>query len=542
MSYTALYPRVSTGLQVKEGTSLEGQTELCLAKAKELGISDDQIKIYKEEGYSGEDIERPAMDRLREDVSKGLISTIIVVHPDRLSRNLIDRLLVCQEWKKKGAELIFVDTEYKDTPEGHLFFNMQSAISEYELALIRKRTIRGKLKACSKGQIMPMRVPPYGYDYEDGKLLINEEEAKVVKMIYKWYIVDGLTYREMIKKLHEQGIQPKRREAEYWFPSSIRRILSSETYTGVFYYNKRKTKKVKGQRTKWGNQKYTYEIRDKEDWIEIEVPAIIDEGTFQLAQERKVKNKKKGGNVKYQYLLKSMMKCGYCGRVYQSTSYSSKLDKETGKKTYKEIYRCGGTLRRKMSEDKCISKGIRGELLDNYVWNMVVDSLKNPDSIIENRIKKETNDNYNELDNMLKMYQKQFAQKQKERDKVKMMFRKEYISEEEMEEDMTKMNKDIKRINSEIFKIQEKIGNQKNKEMAAKSLTGLFDAYKELENEMDNFTFDQKKHLIDLLIDEIIVKDEGEIINITCIGTLDLFNVNRSLNKEDVSCSQLQKV
>ncbi|MXQ56017.1 recombinase family protein, partial [Shimazuella alba] len=176
---TAVYARVSTGLQAVEGTSLDTQVEMCMEKAHALGLY--QLEIYRESGASGEDIERPEMDRLRQDIAQGKINKVICVHPDRLSRNLVDKLIVCGEMERHDVELIFCDAEYQNTPEGQLFFNMQSAIAQYELSMIRKRTSRRRLKAVEKQKkIMPMRSAPFGYDLVDAQLVVNEEEAKVV--------------------------------------------------------------------------------------------------------------------------------------------------------------------------------------------------------------------------------------------------------------------------------------------------------------------------------------------------------------------------
>jgi site-specific DNA recombinase len=212
--YTALYSRVSTKSQVEKGTSLDGQLELCSKKAKELKIPNDSIKFYREEGFTGEDIDRPKMNELRQDVKNGLINRIIITHPDRLSRELVDKLIVCNEFEKYEVELIFVDTEYKNTPEGELFFNMQSSIAQYELAMIKKRTSRGVIRSVKEFKnVMPMRVPNYGYDYINRSLVINKEEAEFVKKIFEWYVFDNLTMRQIGEKLYEYGAKPKRKES-----------------------------------------------------------------------------------------------------------------------------------------------------------------------------------------------------------------------------------------------------------------------------------------------------------------------------------------
>lgn len=117
----AIYPRVSTGSQAVDGTSLDAQTELCLKRISDLGHSINDVIVYREEGASGEDIERPQLNRLRQDIAAGLITHVFVTHPDRLSRDLTDKLFICREFESKGVALIFVDTEYSSTPEGQLF-------------------------------------------------------------------------------------------------------------------------------------------------------------------------------------------------------------------------------------------------------------------------------------------------------------------------------------------------------------------------------------------------------------------------------------
>src|SRR5690606_12333059 len=157
---------------------LDGQIESCIKKAKELGINKDSVKIYKEAGFTGEDIDRPKMDELRKDVKGGIVERVIITHPDRLSRELVDKLIVCNEFEKNDVELVIVDTEYKITPEGELIFNMQSSIAQYELAMSKKRTSGGVMRSVRENKnVMPMRVPPYGYDYIDKKLVVIEEEA-----------------------------------------------------------------------------------------------------------------------------------------------------------------------------------------------------------------------------------------------------------------------------------------------------------------------------------------------------------------------------
>lgn len=517
----AIYVRVSTGMQVIEGSSLEGQIELCINKLKQLGFSTESIKIFKEEGFTGEDIDRPAMNDLRQELSSRKFSHIICVHPDRLTRDLTDKLILCREFEKYDTELLFVDTEYKNTPEGHLFFNMMSSIAQYELSLIKKRTVRGRLKAVEKDhKIMPMRVAPYGYDLINGELIINEEEEKYVKLIFKWYVFENKTMSQIGESLYMMEAMPKRAESKNWSASSLGRILSSEIYIGKYYYNRRSTKKVKGGRTSLGNAKKTYAIRDKSEWISVDVPKIIDEGTFELAQQQKKKNfTRTGRNVKLNYLLKSLIRCSKCGRKWECTSYPSK--NPNGVKY--SIYRCPNKYPRRFGKgvEKCEIPTIRTDLLDELVWNMVVDAIKRPESIREH-LSNDSDWQFDELKSLINVYEKQLEQNEKEKDKIKIMFRKNIITEKELEEDISVVMVEISKLQFEINKLTEKVTQLSRKSLSNERIKESIQRFNDLINTKDSFDEDEKKIVIDKLIDEIVLgydKEKSEF-TISFIGYL----------------------
>lgn len=500
---TAIYPRVSTGVQVTDGTSLGGQETLCRKKAAAMGISESEIEVYTEEGFTGEDIDRPALNRLMDDVKLGKVKTLILTHPDRLTRDLTDKLIICRELEKNEVELVFCDTEYKDTPEGQLFFNMMSSIAQYELSLIKKRTIRGRLTAVEKHKkIMPMRVAPYGYDFKDGMLFINEKEATFVKLIFQWYVHEGKTFTEIGEALYDLGAIPKRAESKNWSASSLGKILSNEVYIGRYYYNRRETKKLKGQKTASGKAKKTRKDRDRSEWKLVEVPAIIDSGLYDLAQQQKVKNfTQLRGNHKHSYLLKSLMTCSKCGRVWGCTSYSSK--KKDDVKSY-PIYRCPNKYPKRYGEgvEKCEIPTIRADMLDDFVWNLIVKALSNPDKFIK-RLKTETKVGLDDLRNMAALYEKQLSVIEREKEKVKMLFRKDIIDEDELDTEIKKLNKDARGVEQNIQDIQEKLRIADREQMSDELVKQIVDRYHH--DLLNPPTFEYKRNIIQKLVDKIII-------------------------------------
>lgn len=200
------YVRVSTDLQAESGTSLDTQLEANRKKALELGYDLTREIIYRDEGESGADIDRPALNSLRVDIEEKIITEAIFCYdPDRLSRKLHYQLILEEEFTSSGIKLIFVNSDNRrETPEGMLLFQMQGAIAEFERAKIKERTIRGKLAKAKQGKVMPMRYNPYGYIWKDGKLEINEYEVEAVKLIYDMYI-HGYNTKKIGEKLISMG-------------------------------------------------------------------------------------------------------------------------------------------------------------------------------------------------------------------------------------------------------------------------------------------------------------------------------------------------
>src|SRR5579875_2435269 len=261
----AIYVRVSTGQQVVEGNSLEGQEQECYKIAEKLGIPRDQIDLFREEGFSGDDIDRPVMNELFQRIKDGEISTVIATHPDRIGRNVSDKAIFRKELERYNVKSVFVyGHEYAQTDEGRLLEHIMDAIAEYELKQIKRRTTMGRLVAVKNGKVMPTKYTSYGYHFEDGKLVINEKEAVFVRKIFQWYVREQLTMREIGERLVFEGAKP--RKSQNWNASTILRIINSETYIGRYYYRRRKTNKIKGEKTKSNKPRLKHEFRPEEEW------------------------------------------------------------------------------------------------------------------------------------------------------------------------------------------------------------------------------------------------------------------------------------
>lgn len=362
----ALYARVSTEEQAKSGYSLKDQIRQCHQKA---GNNVDTME-YVDDGYSGEFLERPALTKLRNDVREGLIDKVIVYDPDRLSRKLMNQLILSEEIEKK-AELIFVNGDYKKTPEGMLFYQLRGAVAEFEKAKINERMSRGRREKAKQGKVVKdAKVYGYKYNKESHELEIYEPEAKVVRLIFDLFTnpmgrvkgINGIAHYLMDKKI------PTKKGKGVWHRQVVRQILLNETYSGVYYHNKWNTEGMLGNKYKQDkDEKIPMTKRPKEEWIPVEVPAIIEKKTFEKAQRLMKESRRRwAGHSKNTYLLSGLVRCGECGNTMTGRRHKNW---GTYILEYSDIKNTAGAKKR-----GCGNR-VKCEELDEYAWNYFVDLM-----------------------------------------------------------------------------------------------------------------------------------------------------------------------
>ncbi|HLV81128.1 MAG TPA: recombinase family protein, partial [Chthonomonadaceae bacterium] len=250
---------------------------------------------------------------------------VLVYDSDRFSRALLVKLLAWSDLEKHGARVLFVCENYDDSPEGHLFANLRSCVSEFEREKIRERTSRGKLRKAKEG-LFPVALAPYGLrivTHKDvasgnapegakaGTILLVEEEAKVIRRIFHLYTVEGKSLRQIQAILTAEGIPAAKGGA--WSPTSVSNILTNEHYLGAMRFNQWRSTMTKEIRNGKPVRK-RWEL-DPSQWIEIPCPAIMDRATFERAQERLKGNKNsRSGNPERVILLTSFLRCPHCRR------------------------------------------------------------------------------------------------------------------------------------------------------------------------------------------------------------------------------------
>lgn len=485
MKRVAIYIRVSTEEQVKHGYSLPEQRQACLEKA--AAYNPEEIVEFADEGISGELLERPGLTRLREELGSGL-HAVICRDPDRLSRNLAHKLLIVQEIEKAGAILDFVDFTWENTPDGRLFYALRGAIDEYEKEKIRIRTIRGKLQKARLGGL-PVQAESYGYIYEKGTVRVHPVESEIVKLIYRWFVVEGLGFNAIAVRLNEEGV-PTRKGAPSWQRCVIRRILTNTMYIGTFYYNQRDCKGRCYNKHLPKEKRVQPVQKPKEEWISIPVPLIIEQEIWEKAQE-KLRDARRlwAGWAKHEYLLSGLLSCADCGNTMHGLVNKGR-----------KMYSCVKTNVEALNRGCKPIKYVRADKIENIVWEHVCFWLNDPERIIE-EIGNQGEER--EIRTDLERVEKHLADVERGRDNIRRALATGLLDLD---------NKTVKTLN-ELKKRQRQLTDRKSELEAilhrnAYTITRL----REIRNQvvdflsrLDNLPFEQKKTLVRTLVKQVVI-------------------------------------
>lgn len=293
----AIYTRKSTdeGLN-KEFNTLEAQRE-----AGENYVLSQRHQgweclptHYDDGGYSGGTLERPALKRLLQDVENGLVNMIVVYKIDRLTRSLMDFAKLIEVLDRNQCSFVSVTQNFNTYDSmGRLMLNVLLSFAQFEREVITER-IRDKVAASKKKGMWMGGVVPLGYDVVNKKLVINESEAKVVRLIFEQYLI----FRSEISVtdwLNENGYTTKNKKV--FTHIKVSKILKNILYTGKMPH---KDKVYEGQHQ-----------------------AIINQELFDKVQ--KIKNTNRAGRLapsrfKEHALLKGFIECECCQSAMVSTS------------------------------------------------------------------------------------------------------------------------------------------------------------------------------------------------------------------------------
>lgn len=254
-----IYTRVSTELQI-DGYSLEAQKERLRREAKHRGMQ--VVGEYSDEGKSGKNIAgRPEFKQMMKDIKSGKddVDYVLVFKLSRFGRNAADTLNSLQYMEDYGVNLLCVEDNIDSAgASGKLIISVLASVAEIERANISEQTMAGRKQKARDGK-WNGGFAPYGYklvakDGEKSKVLvINEEEAELVRLIYKKFL-DGMGIGNVAKWLNENGYTKKIRQngsVSLISAAFVKGVLDNPVYAGKIAYGRRKTEKIEGTRNEF---------------------------------------------------------------------------------------------------------------------------------------------------------------------------------------------------------------------------------------------------------------------------------------------------
>jgi site-specific DNA recombinase len=342
----ALYARVSTEEQAKEGYSIQAQIDEIEAFAKRNNM--EIVAKYIDEGASGKNISgRPEMKRLLKDINNTTFNAVIVYKIDRISRKSRDAMDIADRCENANISLISLKENFDiATPIGKMIYQTMSNYSEFERNTIIDRVKMGMTQRAKQGFFNGGRV--FGYESINKVLVVNEEEAHVVRLIFD-FSENGLGYKAIVSRINEMGYRTKR-GCDFSI-NTIKTILDNPIYIGKIRFNMYENWSEKHRKGK--NKDYIL--------VDGKHKAIISQEQWDRVQKIRKKRSQKPAQSHAPFILSGLIKCPQCG--YGMVPGLSKGSK--GKKY--RYYVCG--KHHNMGSTVCRANSIRAERAEQQVFD-----------------------------------------------------------------------------------------------------------------------------------------------------------------------------
>jgi DNA invertase Pin-like site-specific DNA recombinase len=348
----ALYARVSTDEQAREGTSLDSQREQCAAYVAAKGWL--LVDEFVDEGVSGTKGSRPALDVMLAAARAGQLDAIVVKKLDRFgrsSRHLENALGDLDEW---GVRFVSIEESFdSSTPAGRLMRTMLGGFAQFEREQIRDRMMDGQ-RGMAEAGYWPAGPPPHGYEIvAEGahkKLAINEREAEGIRLAAAVMVDEGGTVGDAAKRLNALGF--RKRRGGRWDRNQLRRRLLLDHYTGTWVW-------------KPGTP----------DAVPISIPPIFSEAR-QAALHAALANQPNVGTRKRPtFYPLSLRIVGTCGEPFSGVARNDRNGTR--------FYRCRNrNVHARERGDWCSEKYMRASEVEAAVWGAVCELLGQPERLL----------------------------------------------------------------------------------------------------------------------------------------------------------------
>ena len=507
---TAIYLRVSTNRQTQAQT-IEQQLERLRKHLELQGEALAADNIFRDDGYSGANLNRPGLDRLRDRVKSGVLDRVLLTSPDRLARNYVHQMVLIEEWERCGCRVEFLDRPMSQDPHDQLLLQIRGAVAEYERILIAERMRRGRQMKLKAGALLPWTIPPYGYrsapdrPRDPSGVQIEPVEGAIVRELFSRYLEDKGTLLSLAKHLLQHRL-PSPRGNQRWSAASIRGLLINPVYTGKLYIGRSRSRPARIRRSAThplGNPAHGQDSTPVEAWILIgTVPALVNQEDFERVQVKLALNKKQAtrNNKRHSYLLRALVSCGAC--------QSACIARTTNGGLRYYICRCQAQPIYSQHDQRCRSRCIPAQQLDVLVWEDLCQLITRPEYIID-ALQRARGGQW--LPQHLQSRQQTLRKAQvgisQQLERLTEAYMMAIIPLAEYQRRRSDLEQKTQALEAQTKELEAQVDRQAELVQLSSSIE---DFCRRIHAGLVNATFDQKRAMVELLVDRVLVA-EGEV-------------------------------
>src|SRR5215216_4055951 len=509
---------IRSGLDLSAGQAPDypkQQLEVVRKHAREKGWELPDENVFRDDGYSGATLKRPALDALRDKARMRELEVVVVPSPDRLARNYVHQMVLIEELEKAGCKVEFVERPMSSEPNDQLLLQIRGAVAEYERTLLAERMRRGRLAKYKAGLLLPWTHTPYGLRVDPDRprdpagVSLDEAKAAVVAEIFAAYLEPGMSLFGVCRHLRQMGV-PAPRGGKAWSTATLRGILTNPVYAGRVYAGRVRYRPARIRRSAThpiGHPHDSSEPLPEEEWIFVaEVPAVVSQEQFDLAAGKLAKNKSfaRRNNNANEHLLRALVSCGEC--MLASIAVAKTFGKNNDRK--QRYYVCSGKFNKAQStpEEKCASRYAPAEQLDEVVWKDLCEVLSHPESITE-ALRRAHGGQW--LPQELKARQENLRQGRAALGRQLERLTEAYLGEVIPLAEYHRRRKDLEQRDGSLVAQERQLQAESRQRMELAGVAGSIEDFCErVRGGLAEATFDQRRKLVELLIDRVIVTEE----------------------------------
>lgn len=478
-----VYARVSSDKDSQKD-SITNQIDISRYWLEKNGFEWNDNAVLKDEDKSGTlFLERTAMQLILQKARNREIEMVVFKSIHRLARDLKDALEIKEVLVAHGVRVVTIEEDYDSYKEGKndMKFEMHSmfaaqypktlsvSISSALAAKVRRGEHIGKV--------------PYGYDRIDGKLVINEGEARVIKQIFKWYNEDGLGFKNITHALNDavkKGELLPPRKGGMWQVTTIRSIIRNPTFCGTFILNKYTTIKIDGRKKQILNPIEKWSI------FENHHPAIISTEEWEKANSKPITNKKK--KISPWNEFRGLLKCGNCG--FNMIVMQSWKKKKDGTKTKWRYLKCSAY--RRAGESACVNHvPLTYEDFREFIIKRLTEKGEQVALEFEDLFGKQK-------EQQIKKLERSIVELKEKNNRLVDLYVDQLINKEEFEQRRTEFESTINELKNHLFLLKK----EETSKVAIKDIKQAFNKIKMKDKDIH--------HALKVLIDYIVIHPNGE--------------------------------